>query len=286
MKTIMFSSLALLWLTAAPAVAQQPDPLEEVRTLYDTADYEDALSKLASVADAPAARAEQYRAFCLFALGRLDEAVASVGKAVSADPFWTPTAADASPRVQAFYADERRKLLPDIVRAAYTQARAAYAAQNYADAIAGFTRVKQLAESGGPEVGSRTADLMMLSDDFLKLARTSGSAARGAAPPVVQPVAQPVPAAPAGPSRPPVAITQALPVRTTDRWVGNREGRLHLEIDDTGAVTKATIVRSTDPRYDAQVVEAARAWRYEPALSLGRPIASSKDINYVLKPSR
>ena len=308
MKQIVLSSLVLLWLAAAPAVAQpQPDPLDEVRTLYDAADYEDALAKLSGVGDAPTARAEQYRAFCLFALGRTDEAVASVARAVSADPLWMPTAGDASPRVQAFYAEERRKLLPDIIRSAYTQARAAYAAQKYTDAIAGFTRVKQLAASGGQEPGSPVADLLMLSDDFLKLAQNGASAA-AAAPPSVPgapsasatssatssaPASQPRPAAtqpaalaPALETRPPVAISQKLPLWTNATWRGNRDGQVHVEIDETGAVTKATIVRLTDPQYDAQLLEAARGWRYDPALRLGRPIASSKDINYVLKSSR
>ena len=302
MKKILLSSFVMLSLAAVRVGAQQPDPLDEVRTLYDSAEYENALAKLSGVADAPTARAEQYRAFCLFALGRTDEAVASVAKAVSADPLWLPTATDASPRVQAFYADERRKLLPDIIRSTYAQARTAYTAQKFTDAIAGFTRVKQLAGSDTQDPGSPVADLLMLTDDFLRLAQNAANSAAAASPttspttsggPSVPAASQPrqaatppAPLAPALETRPPVAISQKLPLWANETWRGNREGLVHVEIDETGAVTKATIVRLTDPRYDAQLLEAARGWRYEPALRLGRPIASSKDINYILKTGR
>src|SRR5213078_973747 len=129
MRTALY--LLTLSLLGGTAAAQTNDPIADVQALYNSAAYEEALTKLGAVEGAPTARVERYRAFCLLALGRRDEAVASVAKAVGADPLWTPAAGDASPRVQAFYTDERRKLLPDIVRAAYADARAAYQAKNY-----------------------------------------------------------------------------------------------------------------------------------------------------------
>jgi TonB family protein len=81
-----------------------------------------------------------------------------------------------------------------------------------------------------------------------------------------------------------VAINQKLPAWTRTQWIGNLNGLLHVEIDETGAVTNATIVNRTQPQYDVLVLEAARSWRYEPALLRGKPVASSKDISFVLKP--
>jgi TonB family protein len=286
-------SLLTVGLLSGTAAAQTNDPVADIQTLYNAAAYEEALTRLGAVEGVPTARVERYRAFCLLALGRRDEAVASVAKAVGADPLWIPAAADASPRVQAFYTDERRKLLPDIVRAAYADARSAYQAKEYPAAIAGFTRVKDLLASSGADAGA-VADLGLLADDFLTLSR------RAAAPPpvpaapspspasgtAVSPSSQPAKAAApaAGESRGPIAINQKLPTWTRTTWFGNLNGLLHVEIDEKGAVASATIVRGTQPQYDAQVLEAARSWRYEPALIGGRPVPSSKDISFVLKP--
>jgi TonB family protein len=283
------SFLALVILGGTTA-AQTTDAIAEIRTLYNSAAYEEALTKLAGLDGAPVARVEPYRAFCLLALGRREEAVASVAKAVDADPLWTPAADDVSPRVQAFYAEERRKLLPDIVRAVYGDARAAYVAKNYQTAISGFTRVHELLASAGQDA-SELSDLGLLAEDFLKLSSLAAAAppAPLAARPQSPVVGVPKPAAPAPlstgvQSRGPVAINQKLPVWMRTTWLGNLNGLLHIEIDETGAVTNATIVRPTQPQYDLQVLEAARSWRYEPALRAGRPVASSKDITFVLKP--
>ena len=292
--TTALSFLALVIL-GGTAAAQTADAIAEIRTLYNSAAYEEALTKLAGLEGAPVARVEPYRAFCLLALGRRDEAVASVAKAVDADPLWTPAADDVSPRVQAFYAEERRKLLPDIVRAVYGDARAAYVAKNYQTAISGFTRVHELLVSAGQDA-SELRDLGLLADDFLKLSSLAAAqppaplAARPQAPVVGTPgsstsvPASPAPLSPGVQSRGPVAINQKLPVWLRTTWLGNLNGLLHVEIDETGAVTNATIVRPTQPQYDVLVVEAARSWRYEPALRAGRPVASSKDITFVLKP--
>ena len=44
---------------------------------------------------------EQYRAFCLFALGRSDEAHTAIERLMAVDPLYMPDAAEISPRVQA-----------------------------------------------------------------------------------------------------------------------------------------------------------------------------------------
>ena len=70
------STLALsLWLLApqAGASAPAPDRLAGVKALYAAADYDAALIVLSTDDVASAPGADQYRALCLLALGRIEE---------------------------------------------------------------------------------------------------------------------------------------------------------------------------------------------------------------------
>src|SRR4051794_1303676 len=100
-RTISASVLALAFTT--PGFAGQ-DPLQSVKDLYASAAYEDALSAVVKLdAAAPNVEAEQYRVFCLVALGRIDEADHVVEELLTARPEYRPDAADASPRIQALF---------------------------------------------------------------------------------------------------------------------------------------------------------------------------------------
>src|SRR3954451_6175653 len=91
-RTIFASVLALA--VTAPVFAQQ-DPLQSVKDLYASAAYEDALSAVVRLdAATPNAEAEQYRAFCLVALGRVDEADQVVQELLTARPEYRPDAAE------------------------------------------------------------------------------------------------------------------------------------------------------------------------------------------------
>src|SRR5215211_4106034 len=131
-----YAVLSLILLSiAAPVGAQAPDPLRNVRALYDAASYEEALAGLSALEPTlPTARVEQFRAFCLIALGRIEEASAAVVRAVEADPTLEPSPNDASPRVRAFFADARRKILPDVVKRNYAAAKASFTANDFAAA--------------------------------------------------------------------------------------------------------------------------------------------------------
>ena len=83
--TILLVCLAL----AGPAAAQ--DPLSAARDLYAAASYEEALVMLTGLRDRnPAAtmveQVDQYRAFCLFALGRNAEAQKVAESLISKNP--------------------------------------------------------------------------------------------------------------------------------------------------------------------------------------------------------
>ena len=61
-----------------------------------------------------------------------------------------------------------------------------------------------------------------------------------------------------------------------------RRLRLPSEIDviinERGTVDNVVVTRSVNPAYDAAVVAAARAWRYQPATKDGVPIRSVKTV--------
>jgi len=143
-RTIFASVLALA--VTAPVFAQQ-DPLQSVKDLYASAAYEDALSAVVRLdAATPNAEAEQYRAFCLVALGRADEADHVVEALLTARPEYRPDAADASPRIQALFASVRRRIGPALVKRKYQQARAAMERKDRDEAISQFEAMLRIAD--------------------------------------------------------------------------------------------------------------------------------------------
>src|SRR5687767_7658265 len=93
----------LMLLTAMVVAADES--LATARELYAAAAYEDALLMLNRLraTDAPAADRrgiEQYRAFCLLALGRTSDAERAIEAVVSAEPTYQPSDADMSPRLR------------------------------------------------------------------------------------------------------------------------------------------------------------------------------------------
>src|SRR5687768_18525669 len=128
MTSTIRCTLAILLLSSASAAAQ--DSLDPVRTLYASAEYEEALAaigRLKSNADlGGVVEIDRYRALCLIALGRSAEADQAIETTVTLDPLYQPAAADASPRVRAAFAAVRHRVLPTVVRNLYAAAKAAY----------------------------------------------------------------------------------------------------------------------------------------------------------------
>jgi len=101
--------------------------MQSVRDLYASAAYEDALSAVGKIdgGGASTLEAEQYRIFCLVALGRMDEAEQAVESVLTAHPEYRPDAAQASPRIQSLFAQVRRRIGPALVKRMYQQGRGA-----------------------------------------------------------------------------------------------------------------------------------------------------------------
>jgi hypothetical protein len=297
-------------LTATAGVAGAADDLSVARELYASAAYEEALATLNRVraAGAPAADAfavEQYRAFCLLALGRGPEAQTSIEALVMADPLYQPSL-EVSPRVRTAFSDVRRRLLPSIIPQQYARAKTAFDKKDFAVAAAAFSQVLRVLAD--PEVGHLAnqpplSDLRTLASGFQELS------VKAIPPPPLQavallpvspsPMSAPVPAAPPPPRVPqpprvyttadtrvipPITIRQELPP-FTGRVSGASTGALEIVINEQGLVEAATMREPVNASYDRLAVIATTTWRFRPATLDGVPVKFRKLISISVKPT-
>jgi TonB family protein len=298
MNTVVVVSV--LYAAAATVAAGQHDPLQVARDLYQSAAYEEALSELgrvkSSVTTADAAQeVDQYRAFCLVALGRMDEAEAVAESLVRKDPMMTIERLDAAPRIEAMFASVRKRVLPQVIRAEYRTARA-LATEKSPDAASQMTRVhRMLGEAEKIGAWDETlADLRTLVDGFRELLQAAASAApdRASAARVAEAADTKGPTAPLDPQAvyrpdntevlPPVTVSQPPPqvpaalldiVRRT-----RRTGIIDVLIDERGSVQEVAVRQSVNSAYDTLVVATARTWKYQPATRHGVPVRFVKSI--------
>jgi hypothetical protein len=93
-------------------------------------------------------------------------------------------------------------------------------------------------------------------------------------------------AAPAGPVTRPLPLSMVLPPwRPPDPSWRNRElrGTMLLSIDATGRVTEARMEQTIYPGYDRLLIEAARSWKYTPAMRDGQPTTSQLIVPIVVR---
>jgi tetratricopeptide (TPR) repeat protein len=264
---------------AAGAAAQEP--LTKAKALYDAAAYEDALTILSPV-EVP--EAEQYKALCLLALGRSQDAAGAVERLVTAQPTFEPSAADVPPRFVTLVTDAKRKLLPTLARRTFNEARDQYRNGSKEEALRRFDLVLTLTSDASFKQSADAEDLRTLASGFIELAKASA--------PVAPPT--PTPAAPKPPERvrapeppeivQPVVVKQFIPPVPPE--VGNQGGpllSLRVTIGVNGRVTEATVQQSSHPLYDRLVVQASHDWVYQPAMLNGRPVTSEKVVTVQLR---
>ena len=302
------AALALVVTTADFAAGQ--DSLSAARDLYAGAAYEDALVVLnrlrANVVRADDARAiDQYRAFCLLALGRASDAERAIESVIAVQPSYLPTEGDVSPRVRAAFSEVRRRMLPTIVQQWYASAKASYDRKEYGAAVSGFTQVLDVLTD--PDVASAVnqpplSDIGTLAAGFRDLSVLA--AAPPPPPPPPPPAPEPPPpaavaaaaaATPAQPTRiygpgdgnvvPPAVVRQTLPPmpQQIQRSVVSQEGTLEIVIDETGAVESALMKAPFSPLYDRLALAAAVEWRYKPATLGGVPVKYRKMVQIAFK---
>ncbi|HQZ39738.1 MAG TPA: energy transducer TonB [Vicinamibacterales bacterium] len=288
--TSRLMTIALVWAALGSAAAAGQSPIDTVHEFYADANYEAALGALDRL-DPPAAvpvaiEMDQIRVLCLTALGRASEADAVIERIITADPAFEP-GDDIPPRVRAAFDVAQRRVLPRIARELYAEGKAAYDGHAYADAVRTLERSLAVIGRVAEEDEASLTDLRVLGEGFVELSRAA--IARDEPPP---PPAAPLVATPA--SAPPEAPREAIPIRqdmppwkppaAADRFTSGFSGVIEVDIDETGAVTAARIVDPSYPAYDALLLEAARAWRYEPARRNGQPAKSTRRVGVVLAP--
>ncbi len=300
MKSYFVAALVAGNILAGVRVSAQEADLSAARDLYASAAYDDALTVLnrlrSSAHPSSQSRAiEQYRAFCLLALGRSADAEQAIEAVVAAEPSFQPGDGDASPRVRLAFTSVRRRMLPSIIQQRYAVAKAAFDRKEFAAAANGFAEV--LTALADRDVASEAtqpplSDLRTLAGGFQELA------AKAAAPP---PPPAPAPAAiPAPPPPPPAAprvylggetgvippgiVSQALPP-FPGQIVIPRNGKLEVVIDESGVVESAIMAGSVAPNYDAMVLAATKAWRFQPATLNGVPVKFRKTVQIIIKPT-
>jgi hypothetical protein len=299
MDSVAFVTAAVV-LTAAVSAAQ--DPLLAARDLYRAAAYEDALVRLDTlkgsthVAEEGLA-IEQYRAFCLLALGRTAEAERAIEAVVTAAPSFRPSEAEQSPRVRAAFRDVRRRALPGIIQQQYAQAKAAFDRHDAKAATTGFQQVLDLLAD--PDLASVVdqpplASLRPLAVGFRDLsasaipAPAAAPAAAAAPSSRLEPPAQPPPKRVYGAED----MSVVPPVVVRESWAALagvfavRTGVVEIVIDETGAVAAATMTVAVNAVYDRLALATAVKWRYRPATLNGVPVKFRKVILLDLKATR
>ena len=306
---------AVVLLCAVATVSAQ-EPLTKAKALYDAANYEEALSVLAPAQEP---EAQQYKALCMLALGRTQDASGQVELLVTSTPTFEPSAEDVPPRFVSLVSEAKKKLFPGIARKTFSEARDQYKSGDREGALKKFDLVVTLASTPGFKDTSDAEDLRTLASGFIELARANASArpeSKSPAPsqeptriaeaslaspiptpasPVPPPAAAPAPATATAPPpsatapaptdvSQPVAVRQTIPpIPSGIAGIGSPTASVRVEIGMDGRVMKASMQQSAHPLYDRLVLQAAREWLYRPAMLNGRPVPSEKVVTIQLR---
>ena len=182
MKAVLV--VGLMVVAAASAEARQ-DQLDAAKDPYASAAYEEALSTLSRLSEggvaapAVARQVDEYRAFCLYALGRTAEAELMAGSIIRREPLAELNSADASPRVEAMFAGVRKRILPSLIRDQDRKILGLITDKQFAAAEPRLAEVRSLLTTA-ERIGAwdeRLADISVLVDGFLALARANASPA-------------------------------------------------------------------------------------------------------------
>jgi hypothetical protein len=314
MKSVLVGIVCLVASTGSAA----QDSLSAAKDLYASAAYEDALAALMRLREHPAPQEvsqeiDQYRAFCLVALGRTTEAESVAETLIKQNPLLRLDAGETAPRIEAMFTNVRKRLLPGLIRAEYQSARAAIGQKDFAAAESQLKEVRGLLDEAQSAGVSDNAldDLRLTVDGFLDLARAASEARVAALPAEVQTpdpvsprnssVPEPPPSPPpvTGAPRiydststdvdPPIAIFQRAPSTSWPRELSvsisgiRKPGTLSIVIGETGNVEDAAMIEPVQPVYDRLLLVAARGWKYRPATKAGVPVRYRKTIRIELK---
>jgi len=301
--------VAAVMLTMAEAAAAQ-GTLADARALYSAAAYDDALAMLDGlhVSDQrpeDGGAIDQYRALCLLALGRTNEATRAIQAIVAALPSHHLSETEVSPRVRAAFRDVRQGMLPAIIQQKYAEAKAAFDRRDLAAASEGFKLVVELLTDSDLGSAANQPPLSQLRALAIGFRDLTVAAAPPTAPPPASPLpprasppapvatAAPAPAPPLRPAAPriyswedanvvpPIVLRQAMPA-LGDVFV-QRQGTVEIIINEAGLVETATMTLPVNAVYDGLVLAATKSWRYKPATADGVTVKFRNTIQLDLK---
>ena len=322
------SCAILVWLVVglASASAQSNQPLDDAKTLYDSASFDEALQLLDGLGrtqpEVDVEEVQRYRALCLLALNRTNDAQKAIEIVFSRDPLYRLSPGEAPPRMQAAFAEVRKRLLPSVTEQLYASAKLSFDRKEYTLAATQFQDLLTFLDDDDAKSLPSLKEFRMLATGFKDLSASAAAVnvpkSNAPAPAPAEPAPAPqtnarattanqiVPAANQGPSpvqsagsqpvtddtaggvlQPPVVIKQQMPI-----WVASKTlmpkgstGKLRLIIDERGNVEEARMVESVHSVYDALLISATRLWKYEPAKLDGKPVRYAKMIQIVLNPA-
>ena len=246
---------------ACAVLPRAQDPLSAAKDLYASAAYEDALSTLSRIEGDAAPpevsrQIEEYRAFCLYALGRTREAESVAEAMIRKQPLGRLDAADASPRLESMFSDVRKRLLPSLIREQFRAARAAIDQKSFSAAEPQLAEAKAMILEAG-KLGVKDdglGDLTVLVDGFLELIQTTAERRPAPQPEAIvasNTAAAPAPsrtsalAPPSAPARQQAAASQTLV--PASRPAAAAESATAYTIDDEGVTPPITIQQRMPP---------------------------------------
>jgi tetratricopeptide (TPR) repeat protein len=321
------SCAILVWLVVglASASAQSNQPLDDAKTLYDSASFDEALQLLDGLGrtqpEIDVEEVQRYRALCLLALNRTNDAQKAIEIVFSRDPLYRLSPGEAPPRMQAAFAEVRKRLLPTVTEQLYASAKLSFDRKEYTLAATQFQDLLTFLDDDDAKSLPSMKEFRMLATGFHDLSASAAAVNVAKASPPVPAPAEPAPApqtnarataanqtmaanqslaaaqaattqpvtddTAGGVLQPPVVIKQQMPI-----WVASKTllpkgstGKLRLIIDERGNVEEARMVESVHSVYDAMLISATRLWKYEPAKLDGRPVRYAKMIQIVLNPA-
>jgi tetratricopeptide (TPR) repeat protein len=303
-RTIRFCYALTLALSVVPAASARaathqagPDSLANAISLYSSAAYEQALAALADVReDADRDQVDTYRALCLIALDRSEEAEHVLEQLVTRTPRYLLDERDLSPKIVSLFRDVRRRVIPVAVRRLYTNAKEEFDAQKFASAAASFREIVALVTDESADEGESRSqvldDVAQLAKGFLELSEArlhdtgSVSAPTAVAPAtreteiVTRAAATAIYGSANADVKPPIVVNQTLPSWIPPANLASMtfHGRLEIVIDENGTVQAASIAAPTHILYDKVLLSATRSWRYQPAMKDGQAVKYRKLI--------
>jgi len=273
MKATLIAGLVLV---AAQVGIGAQDSLTAAKDLYASAAYEDALSTLTRLTEgggaAPdiARQVDEYRAFCLYALGRTGEAESVAETMIRREPMMKLDSPDVSPRLEVMFSTVRKRLLPSLIRERFKTARTALEEKNLKEAEPQLVEAKlMIADAQKLAIKDEgLADLSVLVDGFLQLVRSTADQRQAlstadqrqaTAQPAAGNMPQESPAAPAPASRRTDAAPAPAPRRSeADPAPAPVSAARVYTVDDVGVVPP-TVINQRMPAMTPDLVRITKA---------------------------